>query len=138
MNAGKEEKLTDLIAEIANLERCKCLDRWRTVFGRSPPKHVSLPFMRRVLIWEAQNSALGGVSAKTKRRLAQIASGKSVPTTAKPGSQLIREWNGREYIVDVTQDGYLWKGKTWRSLSAIAREITGTKWSGPRFFGVTA
>ena len=135
MNAGKEEKLTDLIAEIANLERCKCLDRWRTVFGRSPPKHVSLPFMRRVLIWEAQNSALGGVSAKTKRRLAQIASGKSVPTTAKPGSQLIREWNGRTYQVEVVEGGYIIDGKKWKSLSAVAKHITGAHWSGQRFFG---
>ena len=92
--------------------------------------------MRRVLIWEAQNSALGGVSAKTKRRLAQIASRKSVPTTAKPGSHLIREWNGRTYQVEVVEGGYVMDGKTWKSLSAIAKHITGTHWSGPRFFGV--
>jgi hypothetical protein len=136
MNAGREEKLTGLIAEIAMLERHKCLDRWRVVFGRSPPKHLSLPFMRRVLIWDAQNSALGGVSTKTKRRLAQIASGKSVPTTAKPGSHLIREWNGRTYQVEVVSGGYVMDGKTWKSLSTIAKHITGAHWSGPRFFGV--
>ena len=91
--------------------------------------------MRRVLIWEAQNNALGGVSAKTKRRLAQIASGKSVPTTAKPGSHLIREWNGRTYQVEVVEGGYVMDGKNWKSLSAIAKHITGAHWSGPRFFG---
>ncbi|MDP3459099.1 MAG: DUF2924 domain-containing protein [Hyphomonas sp.] len=50
----------------------------------------------------------------------------------------MREWNGREHVVDVTVDGYVWNGRTWRSLSAIAKEITGAKWSGPRFFGVAA
>jgi hypothetical protein len=55
---------------------------------------------------------------------------------AKPGARLVREWNGRTYQVDVTDGGYVMDGKTWRSLSAIARHITGAHWSGPRFFGV--
>ncbi len=92
--------------------------------------------MKRVLIWELQNQRLGGVSAKTKRRLQQIASGKPSPTQVKPGSHLVREWNGRTYQVEVTNGGYLMDGKSWRSLSAIARHITGARWSGPRFFGV--
>ncbi|MEW9922508.1 DUF2924 domain-containing protein [Marimonas sp. MJW-29] len=125
-----------LIAEIDACDREACLDRWRAAFGRPPPKHLSLPFLKRVLIWEAQNKALGGVSAKTVRRLKQIASGKTVPAAAKPGSFLVREWNGRTYQVEVIDGGYLMDGKTWRSLSAIARHITGAHWSGPRFFGV--
>ena len=92
--------------------------------------------MRRVLIWEAQNMALGGVSSKTAQRLKQLASGNSTPTTAKPGSRLVREWNGRTYQVEVTEEGYVMDGKIWRSLSSIARHITGAHWSGPRFFGV--
>ena len=79
---------------------------------------------------------LGGASAKTERRLKQIASGKSVAVVAKPGSHLVREWNGRTYQVKVTDEGYVMDGKPWRSLSAIARHITGAHWSGPRFFGV--
>ena len=136
MNSVDTDRLTALIAEIANLERSKCLDRWRAVFGRSPPKHLSLAFMKRVLIWEAQNSALGGVSNKTKRRLVQIASGKSMPVQARPGSHLVREWNGRTYQVEVVEGGYVMDGKTWTSLTAIAKHITGAHWSGPRFFGV--
>lgn len=92
--------------------------------------------MKRVLIWETQSQALGGVSDKTTRRLKQIASGTSVPATAKPGSHLIREWNGRTYQIEVTDAGYVMDGKSWRSLSAIARHITGAHWSGPRFFGI--
>lgn len=126
----------DAIFEIERLDRPGCLAQWREAFGRPPPKHLSLPFMKRVLIWEAQNKAFGGVSAKTTRRLRQIASGSVAPTIAKPGSVLVREWNGRTYQVEVVAGGYVMDGKTWRSLSAIARHITGAHWSGPRFFGV--
>jgi len=56
--------------------------------------------------------------------------------TLKPGARLIREWNGSSHIVEVVEDGFLWNGKRYRSLSAIARAITGTRWSGPRFFGL--
>ena len=92
--------------------------------------------MKRVLIWNLQDQMLGGVSAKTERRLKQIVAGQSVPATAKPGSNLVREWNGRTYQVEVVDGGYVMDGKTWRSLSAMARHITGARWSGPRFFGV--
>lgn len=128
--------LERLIAQIAALDRGECKESWRSAFGRPPPKHLSLPFMKRVLIWNLQNDLLGGVSPKTERRLAQIASGKKLRSKAKPGSHLVREWNGRTYQVEVTSDGYVMDGKTWRSLSAIARHITGAHWSGPRFFGV--
>ena len=93
--------------------------------------------MKRVLIWEMQNGMLGGLSVKTERRLKQIASGRVPPAAAKPGSHLIREWNGRTYQVEVIEGRYVMDGKAWRSLSAIARHITGAHWSGPRFFGVS-
>lgn len=85
--------------------------------------------MKRVLIWEAQSKAFGRVSSKTTRRLKQIARGKTAPTIAKPGSVLVREWNGRTYQVEVVAGGYVLDGKTWRFLSAIARHITGAHWS---------
>lgn len=124
------------IAQIDGFDRGECMERWQTSFGRPPPKHLSVPFMKRVLIWDIQNDLLGGVSAKTERRLSQIASGKKLRSKAKPGSHPVREWHGRTYQVGVTSDGYVLDGKTWRSLSAIARQITGAHWSGPRFFGV--
>ncbi|MEW9922447.1 DUF2924 domain-containing protein [Marimonas sp. MJW-29] len=136
MSAGEIDQVSILIAEIEACDRSACMDRWREAFGRPPPKHLSLQFLKRVLTWEAQNEALGGVSAKTVRRLKQIAAGKTVPAAAKPGSFLVREWNGRTCQVDVVDGGYVMDGKTWRSLSAIARHITGAHWSGPRFFGV--
>lgn len=129
-------RLKQVILEIEGLNRPECLDRWRSVFGRPPPKYLSPQFMKRVLIWDLQNRRLGSVSAKTTRRLRQIASGKAVSPNAKPGSHLVREWNGRTYQVEVVDGGYVMDGETWRSLSAIARHITGAHWSGPRFFGV--
>ena len=72
------------------------------------------------------------------RKLKQtVATSDSKKPMANSGARLVREWNGREHVVDVTVDGYVWKGRTWKSLSAIAKEITGAKWSGPRFFGVS-
>ena len=136
MSAGEIEQVSVLIAEIEACDRSACMDRWRTAFGRPPPKHLSLQFLKRVLTWDTQNKALGCVSAKTVRRLNHLASGKSVPAAAKPGSFLVREWNGRTYQVEVADGGYVMDGKTWRSLSAIARHITSAHWSGPRFFGV--
>ncbi|PSL14821.1 DUF2924 domain-containing protein [Shimia abyssi] len=136
MDADQTLRLEQAVAAIDKLDRGECLDRWREAFSRPPPKHLSLQFMKRVLIWDLQNQMLGSVSAKAKRRLKQIAAGQSVPATAKPGSHLVREWNGRTYQVEVVDCGYIMDGKTWRSLSAIARHITGARWSGPRFFGV--
>ena len=85
--------------------------------------------------WRLSRQSIAAVRARLEKAL--VAEGDKAKR-ATSGTRLIREWNGREYVVDVTAAGYLWKGKTWRSLSAIAREITGTKWSGPRFFGVKA
>ncbi|UXX83792.1 DUF2924 domain-containing protein [Roseovarius pelagicus] len=136
MSAGHPCELGSRIAEIDAFDRTECLNRWREMFDRPTPKYLSPQFMKRVLIWEAQNRALGGVSVKTTRRLKRIAADKTVATIAKPGSHLIREWNGRTYQVEVTGSGFVMDGKTWRSLSAIAKHITGAHWSGPRYFGV--
>lgn len=137
MMSSDTDALSDAINAIHLAERPYCLERWREVFGRSPPKHLSPRFIKRVLIWEVQCRMLGGVPAKTERALKSIAAGKSPPVNVKAGAHLIREWNGRTYQVEVTEDGYVMDGKTYRSLSAIAYRITGTQWSGPRFFGLT-
>ncbi|MEJ2016751.1 MAG: DUF2924 domain-containing protein [Maritimibacter sp.] len=133
----RTEQLLRSTEEIKALDRSGCLDRWRAVFGRPPPKYLSPQFMHRVLLWELQERMLGGVSRPTERTLPRIAAGKASPAPAKPGSHLVREWNGRTYQVEVVEGGYVMDGKTWRSLSAIARHITGAHWSGPRFFGVS-
>ncbi len=94
--------------------------------------------------WKIQEQAFGGLSVATKRRLAELADGngrsakgeESQTARLKPGARLVREWQGRTHTVTVTEDGFHWNGMTWRSLTKIAGEITGSHWSGPRFFGL--
>ena len=97
--------------------------------------------MRRVLAFEIQAQTQGGISKGPRPRAAQTAGSRrrrnSPLAGLKPGGRLLREWNGATHVVDVTEDGFVWKGQTHRSLSAIARAITGAHWSGPRFFGLT-
>ena len=135
MSVGPSLQLEERVAKLDGMDRTGCLDCWRAVFERPPPKYLSPQFMKRVLIWELQTRHLNGPSKRTERTLRQIAGGKVPRIAAKPGSYLVREWNGRTYQVSVTGDGYLMDGKSYRSLSAVARHITGAHWSGPRFFG---
>lgn len=121
-------------------ERPATLTQWEAVFGSPPPPYLSVRFMQKALAYEAQCKASGGLSAGTKRALKRIATGqpvaKSNTISLRPGAQLFREWNGRTYQVQVVEGGFELDGKAWTSLSAIAKHITGTDWSGPRFFGL--
>jgi len=93
----------------------------------------------KALAYDIQVKAFGGLSARTIRALKAAARPGSGPATARlpaRGSRLVREWNGALHEVEVLDDGYHWRGQRFRSLSAIAQVITGTKWSGPRFFGI--
>jgi len=96
--------------------------------------------MEKALAYEAQCRRHGGLSAPTRKALKRIADGKPVAEASrgslKPGAHLVREWNGRTYQVEVTKTGYRLDGRSWSSLTAIAKHITGTNWSGPRFFGL--
>ncbi|WP_082630866.1 DUF2924 domain-containing protein [Roseovarius atlanticus] len=115
--------------------------RWEEIFRSPPPPYLSVAFMERALAYEQQCRRHGGLSAATGKTLARIAEGQPVAEasrrTLKPGAHLVREWNGRTYQVEVTDKGFRLDGRSWKSLSAIARHITGTNWSGPRFFGLS-
>ena len=114
---------------------------WEQTFGAAPPRSLSRVFMRRVLAYERQCRTLGWLSATTRRALAAMAN--ETPSSGAPagsvsaGTHLVREWNGRTYQVEVLDNGYRFDGKTYPSLTTIAKRITGTHWSGPRFFGLT-
>lgn len=118
------------------------LHQWQAVFGSPPPAYLSVPFMQKAIGYEQQSKALGGLSAATRRTLRQIAKGESVATATPAklsiGAHLVREWNGRTYQVHVTERGFEMDGKSWSSLSALAKHITGATWSGPRFFGMNS
>ncbi len=121
------------------MDRAALRVAWAGAFGEAPPHFLSMIFMRKALIWDAQCRRMAGISPDLKRALKAAAGGKSVrgPAPAvRSGTQLVREWNGRRYQVDTTKDGYVLNGKCFKSLSAIALHITGTSWSGPRFFGL--
>ncbi len=128
------------VTEIETMDRAALLAAWDTLMGRPVPKGLSQPFLRRMLAFEVQARAQGGLPkgfAKTlARAVADAGSGRARGTALKPGGRLIRDWNGMTHVVEVGENGFLWQGQRYRSLSAIARAITGAQWSGPRFFGL--
>ena len=107
--------------------------------GSAVPKGLSKPFLRRFLAFELQARRNGGLPKgfAAKLRAAAVSERRPKSPTLRPGGRLLREWNGKTHLVEVTDDGFVWNGQCYRSLSAIAREITGARWSGPRFFGLT-
>ena len=127
------------LADLETMDRAALVAAWAGTFGSPAPKGLSRAFLRRFLATEIQTRCRGGPSRATRSALearTQTNAKPRAPALA-PGGRLLREWNGVTHLVEVTGDGYLWQGETWRSLSAIAREITGARWSGPRFFGLT-
>jgi hypothetical protein len=118
-------------------------EAWRRWTG-SVPSHLSADLLRRRLAYEVQSRILGGVTSQAHRRLAQLdaafqADPRYAPSASHaltPGTVLVRAWRGKTYKVHVLEDGFLYAGRTYESLSEIAGGITGAKWSGPAFFGL--
>ena len=128
-------------ADLGQLDRAALRVGWVEAFGDAPPHFLSMIFMRKALIWFEQCQKFGGLKPDLKRALKAAAGGKTVRVQApqiRVGTQLVREWNGRRYQVEVTEDGFEMNGEHFRSLSAIALRVTGTTWSGPRFFGLAS
>ena len=129
------------LEDLNDLGRDDLSKAWRDLHGKVPPPKMSQVFMRRVLAFEIQAQRHGGLSKAALKELTRKDGKRRVATKTssalKPGGRLLREWNGTTHVVDVTEDGFLWNGETYRSLSVIARTITGSHWSGPRFFGLT-
>jgi len=129
------------LREVAALENHQLRERWKATFGRKPPRCASRDFMILSLSWRIQELAYGGLKPAIKKRLAEMArqmSGKGYtpPIRLKPGTRLVRDWHGKSHHVTVLEEGFAYEGKTFRSLSEIARTIAGVRWSGPLFFGL--
>ncbi len=132
------------IAGLDALTRAELGERFEELFGRTAPKGMSRPLLLRVVAYRIQEDNIGGPNRALKRRLAKLAreldaSGSVTPpppTQIKPGTRLLREWQGETHSVMATEMGFKYRDKPYGSLSAIAREITGTRWSGPAFFGL--
>ena len=126
------------VPEIETMDRAALLAAWSERFGAPAPKGISRTFLRRFLAFEVQARRQGGLPKRVTAALRrdENAARRSATPALKPGGRLLREWNGVTHVVDVTAEGYLWNAARYRSLSAVAREITGAHWSGPRFFGL--
>jgi len=112
--------------------------RWRTTFRSSPAPALTKDLMAREIAWYIQEQALGGPDAATLKLLDSLARGEKPESKRrlKTGTVLVREYQGGRHTVTVVPGGFLWRDTTYRSLSTIARAITGTAWNGPRFFGL--
>ena len=140
--------LDNEIARLRGLDVGDLRARWHTVFRRRAPPHLPRHLLFRILAYRLQADRLGELDADCRRLLDRIGSGPSDginqiladfnrPQTAlRPGTLLTREWDGHVQHVMVLADGFSWNGKTYPSLSMVAFAMTGTRWSGPRFFGL--
>jgi hypothetical protein len=139
----------DLAASLAALETQDAgslRTTWQRLYRASPPDHISRDLLARAVAYRMQEVAFGGLRPATKRKLTawsgSLAAGESHHPVApiarlKPGATLIRTWHGTTHTVQVCDDGFEHQGTRYTSLSHIAQVITGTHWSGPRFFGLT-
>ena len=139
-----EAALEAEIARLPDLGHDELRKRWKLLFGHAAPKSLRRKFIARAVAYQMQVAAYGGLSAATKRRLREIASaisngdrtGVFSGVQIKPGTQLIRQWQNTTHTVMVLDEGFALDGRTYKSLSAIAKAITGTNWNGYAFFGI--
>ena len=140
--------LDNEIARLRGLDVTELRARWHTVFRRRAPPHLPRHLLFRVLAYRLQADRLGELDADSRRLLDRIGSGSTDAierlvadlnrprTELRPGTLLTREWDGQLQRVMVLADGFSWNGKIYPSLSKVAFAMTGTHWSGPKFFGL--
>ena len=133
-----EKHTFPILDEIQSMNRAELIAAFQAAQIGCVPRNASQNFLRGNLAWAAQAAAMGKdpvVLRKSLMAKAQKTNQRKCPRY-KPGTRLIREWQGVTYEVTIENNGYTWNGEYYRSLSQIAREITGARWSGPRFFGL--
>jgi hypothetical protein len=143
--ARPDRKALDVeIARLRELDVAALRARWHTVFGRRSPSHLPRHLLFRILAYRLQADLLGDLDTESQRLLDRSETPEKAGQRAvarrqvdvRPGTVLGREWNGQMQRATVLENGFAWKGKTYPSLSKIALAITGTRWNGPRFFGL--
>jgi hypothetical protein len=138
------DRLSGEISALHSASIIQLRQRWKALYGTEPPRRASRDLMTRAVAYRIQERALGGLSASTRRLLERVADDiggrrpAKVPSIRKvhAGAILLREWGGVQHQVTVLESGVLFRGKQYRSLSEVARLITGSRWSGPLFFGL--
>jgi DUF2924 family protein len=140
--ASRDLEVAQRIEALCDLRPDALRKEWRRLYRSQPPR-LSRDLLVRAIAYRIQELRYGGLSKATRRKLASLIEARDAEI-AKGGSQqiragarLVREWNGRTHTVIVEEEGFSYAGQSYGSLSAIAREITGARWSGPRFFGMT-
>ena len=139
------QRFVDPAAVAAEIDRVRSLTgdalrrRWRAVFGRPVPQHLTADLLRRMIADRLQEEAFGTLDRATLKlqdSFARRGGSRTGERNLKIGTVLVRDYQGQRHTVMVAPEGYVWEGNPYSSLSAIARAITGTAWSGPRFFAV--
>jgi len=145
--APPDRKTLDVeIAHLRSLDVGELRNHWHTVLGRRSPPHLPRHLLFRILAYRLQADQLGDLDSESQRILDRSGSPEDAGQRAvdlsrctvslRPGTVFGRDWNGRMHRVTVLADGFAWNGKTYPSLSKVAFEITGTRWNGPKFFGL--
>lgn len=128
------------LASLPSLDRQMLVKKWQELYGKAPPSGISHQLLLRAIAYKIQEQALGGLKPVTRRFLTQFSGdtkSQFLPAqNLKIGTRLLREWHGVVHEVMVLEEGVQYQGKHYRSLSEVARVITGTRWSGPKFFGL--
>ena len=140
---ARDIEVSRRLEALSDLSPDELRKEWRRLYRSQPPR-LSRDLLVRAIAYRIQELRYGGLSKATSRKLAALvqarrSDGEIAPEGAqriRAGARLVREWNGRTHTVTVEEDGFTYAGRNYRSLSAIAREITGARWSGPRFFGL--
>jgi hypothetical protein len=145
MTETKLKELKNELAGLMELSRPQLLERWRQLYGSEPPEQISRQLLAQAVAYRLQVKALGGINFSTRRALEKLTEEKISQTKTnddgdyvKPGIVLVRVWHGKTHQVSTLSEGVEYRGRCYHSLSEVARRITGTRWSGPRFFGLTA
>lgn len=139
LNAGR---LASELEGLPALDRRELMEKWRILYGSAPPGGIRNNFLMHAVAHRMQEQASGGLKPATRRFLEKTAEDNAsrqqivLITSTKPGTRLLREWHGVTYEVIILEDGVQCNGLCYRSLSEVARAITGTRWSGPLFFGL--
>ena len=124
------------LREVPSMSRAELQDRWAKLTGRPVPR-LSITMLRLALSHELQARVKGGLSRAARQQLDGSGDARPRAIPLASGLRLVREWQGTVHVVTVNETGAIqWNGRNWKSLSQVARAITGTRWSGPAFFGL--
>jgi hypothetical protein len=130
--------MTDRIGNLLALDRDELLREWEGAYGQPAPTYVSTQLLQRAIAHQFQLAASGNVPRRVRDALRHAGGSPGAPLARKPksGTKLLREWNGVAHVVEVVGGGFRYRDRHYSSLTSIAFQITGARWSGPKFFGL--